>query len=160
MVHDSITANRTANGHCARIGCSKATLSAMDPALLQLLGSLGAILALAAIAWALRLGQPPLLEDAAHARALAREADTGFDPAEAALSRDRAAAILTDGEGRIMVLRRHGTHFAARILEPGARARCDGEALVVATTDRRFGEVRLDLAEDSRSWASRIGALG
>ena len=46
------------------------------------------------------------------------------------------------------------------ILEPGARARCDGQALVVTTTDRRFGEVRLDLAGDSRSWASRIGALG
>lgn len=131
----------------------------MDPALLQLIGSLVAILILAAIAWALKLGQAPGIADEDEARALAREADTGFVPDAAAVSRDGAAAILADHDGRVMVLRRHGTHFAARVLEPGAQATVEGDALIVAPTDRRFGITRLELGEHADTWASRIDAL-
>ncbi|GAB5348897.1 hypothetical protein [Alteriqipengyuania sp. 357] len=132
----------------------------MDPALLQLLGSLVAILVLAGIARALKLGGAPEIADEDHAMRLAREADSGFTPAEAARSRDASGAILADAQGRIMVLRRHGAHFAARVLQPGARARAEGDLLVVATTERRFGEVTLALGQAARTWESRIEALG
>ena len=132
----------------------------MDDQLLQLLGSLAAILALAAIAWALKLGQGPVVADAEEAFGLAREADTGFDPAEAMVSQDGATAILADAKGRIMVLKRHGTHFAARLLEPGAQAACSNGILLVTPADRRFGAVRLDLGEQAQAWESRVNALG
>ncbi|MEL7730082.1 hypothetical protein AAG612_11130 [Citromicrobium bathyomarinum] len=131
----------------------------MDPALLQLIGSLAAILVLAGIAWALKLGTGPHLADGEDAMGRAYEADTGFDPVEAVCSRDGKGAILTDARGRIMVLRRHGSHFAGRVLEPGAQALLDGAILTVVTTDRRYGRVTLDLGDDARAWASRIDAL-
>ena len=71
----------------------------MDSQLLQLGGSLLAILVLAGIAWALKLGQPRTIDTAERALALAREADTAFDPSEAAVGRDGSAAILADSAG-------------------------------------------------------------
>lgn len=127
--------------------------------LLQLGGSLVAILALAGIARALKLGPPPEIADSPDAMRLAREADSGFDPAQAAVSRDGAGAILADGEGRMMVLRRHGSHFAGRLLEPGARATIDGAILRIALADPRFGPATLDLGDDARAWAARVEAL-
>ena len=132
----------------------------MDTALLQLLGSLVAILVLAGIAWTLKLGAGPELTRSEDAMALAREADTGFDPVEAACSRDGNAAIAADARGRIMVLRRHGSHFAGRVLEPGAQARRDGAIVTIVTTDRRYGRVTLDLGDQAQAWASRVDALG
>ena len=108
----------------------------MDSQLLQLGGSLLAILVLAGIAWALKLGQPRTIDTAERALTLAREADTAFDPSEAAVGRDCSAAILADSAGRIMVLRRHGTHFAARVLEPGTPANSDGDFLTIVPRDR------------------------
>ena len=122
----------------------------MDSQLLQLGGSLLAILVLAGIAWALKLGQPRTIDTAERALALAREADTAFDPSEAAVGRDGSAAILADSAGRIMVLRRHGTHFAARVLEPGTPAHSDGDILTIVP----------DLGPEAQAWASRIEALG
>ncbi|MEL7739428.1 hypothetical protein AAG614_13680 [Citromicrobium bathyomarinum] len=132
----------------------------MDTQLLQLGGSLLAILVLAGIAWALKLGQPRTIDTAERACALAREADTAFDPSEAAVGRDGSAAILADSAGRIMVLRRHGTHFAARVLEPGTPAHSDGDILTIVPRDRRYGPVVLDLGPEAQAWASRIEALG
>lgn len=131
----------------------------MDGAVLQIGGSLVAILILAAIAWALKLGPSARIEDEDDARRFAREADTRFDPQNASVSRGNEAAILDDRQGRIMVLRRHGTHFAGRVLEPGAHAtRHDGK-LTIATTDRRFGLVTLDLGDAAQAWELRVDAL-
>ena len=131
----------------------------MDGQAFQLIGSLVAILALAGIAWALKLGRGATIRDRNHAMRLAREADTGFDPVEATVAQNGAGAILADSDGRMMVLRRHGSHFAARVLEQGAQALRDGAILTVATTDRRFGRVTLDLGDEAQAWAARIDAL-
>ena len=132
----------------------------MDPALVQLAGSLVAILVLAGIARALKLGAAPEIADEDHAMHLAREADSAFAPVEATRSKDGSGAILADAQGRIMVLRRHGAHFAARVLQPGASARADDGLLVVVTAERRFGAVTLALGHAAESWESRIEALG
>ena len=131
----------------------------MDGQLLQLGGSLVAILVLAALAWALKLGPSPKIADEADARRLANEADTGFGPSEVAVSVDGASAILADSRGRIMVLRKHGTHFAARVLEPGAGATAADGVLTVTPTDRTFGKVELDLGDAAKTWESRLDAL-
>ena len=131
----------------------------MEGQTLQLIGSLVAILVLAAIAWALKLGRSANIEGAQHAMALASEADSGFDPAEAAVSRDGRSALVGDHDGRIMVLRSHGAQFAGRVLEPGTATRIGGDSLTVTPADRRYGPVTLDLGEHARTWARRIDAL-
>ncbi|WP_370177291.1 hypothetical protein [Alteriqipengyuania sp.] len=131
----------------------------MEPQLLQLIGSLVAILVLAAIAWGLGLGRTAGIADEARALELAREADSGFEPASAAISSDGAAALITDDAGRIMVLRRHGAQFAARILVRGAAASRNGGVLTLDPADRRFGKVTLDLGDEAQAWVSRINAL-
>ena len=131
----------------------------MDTQILVLGGSLAAILALAGIAWALRLGEPLRIDDPNHAKALAREADTAFAPAEAAVCEEGGAAIVADAAGRIMVLRRHGAHIAGRVLDPGASARVEHGTLTVVPTDRTYGPVALKLSEHAQSWAARVDGV-
>ena len=131
----------------------------MEGQTLQLIGSLVAILVLAAIAWALKLGRSANIEGAQHAMALASEADSGFDPAEAAVSRDGASAIVADKTGRIMVLRSHGAQFAGRVLEPGSTTQVESHTLTVTPADRRYGPVTRDLGDQAQAWAARIDAL-
>ena len=131
----------------------------MDGALFQLLGSFVAIFALAGIALGLKLGRPTHIIDEAHAYALASEADSAFEPSEAALAQDGSGAILADAGGQILVLRQHGSHFAGRVLDAGARARIEGGTLVVIPAERRFGRVALKLGDDVQAWAARIDAL-
>ncbi|MEL7690265.1 hypothetical protein [Citromicrobium bathyomarinum] len=131
----------------------------MEGQTLQLIGSLAAILVLAGIAWALKLGHSTRIEGAQHAMALASEADSGFDPVEAAVSRDGDGAIVADKAGRIMVLRGHGAQFAGRVLEPGSATQVETHSLIVTPADRRYGPVTLDLGDEAQAWALRIDAL-
>ena len=131
----------------------------MDGQALQLIGSLAAILVLAGIAWALKLGRSTRIEDVQHAMALARDADSSFEPVEAAVSHDGVCAIIADAAGRIMVLRSHGAQFAGRVLEPGSTTQVESHTLTVTPADRRYGPVTLDLGDQAQAWAARIDAL-
>lgn len=133
-------------------------MSALPPQLLQFLGSLVAILALAWVAKRLGLGPSPTLADEAAARTAFDHALPGFVAQELAIDRDGHGAIARDRLGRILVLRPHGTHFAGRLLGPGAQAQEDGGALVVDTADRRFGAARLALSDPS-AWVKAIDAM-
>ena len=130
----------------------------IPPALLQLVGSLAAIAALAALAWWLKLGPARRLESEADARREASEAADGFEPVEVALDREGRAALLRDGAGHILLLRQHGTHFAGRLLTPAAHARIDDRALVVDTAEKRYGRVRLELGDPS-AWLAHIESI-
>lgn len=127
--------------------------------LIQFGGSLLAILALAGIAWKLRLGGDTRIRDEAHLRELAEEALCGFDPVEIALDKAGLAALARDADGRVMLLRRHGAHFASRLLDGHAHVRLDRQFLVVGTSDRRFGEITLDLGDDAPTWAASLRRL-
>lgn len=127
--------------------------------LLQLAGSLLAILALAGLAWKLGLGGERRIRDQDHARELADEAIPGFAAQEIALDRAGQAALARDGEGRILLLRRHGVHFAARMLAGHAHARLDRGLLIVGTDDRRFGSIALDLGPQAQYWAASLRRL-
>ena len=131
----------------------------LHPQLLQFVGSLAAILVLAAIAWALKLGPAPALSTEEGARQAASEAVDGFEPEDIALDRQGRAALLRDATGAILLLRPHGTHFAGRLLGPQARARLEDGRLVVDTAEKRYGSVTLDIA-DPQAWVQRIEAIG
>ena len=128
--------------------------------LLQFAGSLAAILMLAAIAWKLRLGGDARLHDADQARALAEDALCGFDAVEIAIDRAGMAALLRDGAGRVMLIRRHGAHWAARLLDSSAHARLDRNRLTVASGETRFGSVTLDLGDQAQVWADSLRRPG
>lgn len=127
--------------------------------LLRLGGSLLAIFALAGLAWKLGLGGDLRIRDEAHARELAEEAVCGFDAQETAVDRSGHAALLRGGDGRVLLLRRHGAHMAARVLTDHAHARLDRELLVIGTAERLFGEVTLDLGQQAQYWAASLRRL-
>jgi hypothetical protein len=127
--------------------------------LLRLGGSLLAIFALAGLAWKLRLGGDLRIRDGAHAQELAEEAMHGFEAVDIAIDRAGHAALLRDADGHVLLLRRHGAHFAARLLTCHAHARLDRHQLVVRTAEKRFGEVTLDLGPQAQYWAASLRRL-
>ncbi|MGB3472881.1 MAG: hypothetical protein WBA51_18850 [Erythrobacter sp.] len=130
----------------------------LHPQLTQFGGSLIAILVLAGIAWALKLGGKPKLHDDADVARAANEVEDGFVPGRSSISREGAAALARDQAGRIMVIKRHGNRFAGRIIDGRARCREEVDGLVVETGDARFGSVRLSLI-DASYWADAINRL-
>lgn len=125
---------------------------------LQTGGSLIAILALYFVARALKLGGKPRLGDKAQVQACAGEVEEGFDAQRVSIARDGAAALASDADGRIMVIKRHGNRFAGRILTRSAAVREEVDGLVVNTAEARFGAVRLSI-DDPAYWADAINRL-
>ena len=128
------------------------------PALLQFVGSLAAIVALAALAWWLKLGPARRLENEEDARREASDAVDSFEAVEIALDREGRAALLRTAAGQVLLLRQHGSHFAGRVLTPAAQARIEGDALVVDTAEKRYGGVRLEL-DDPSLWVQHIESI-
>ena len=124
--------------------------------LLQFGGSLLAILLIALLAHRLKLGGDARIRSEEQARALAEEAMFGFQPVEVAIDRAGMGALLRDQAGRIMLLRRHGSHFAGRLIDSHAHIRLDRNSLMLATSDRRFGSVTFDLGEKAAIWAASL----
>jgi hypothetical protein len=124
--------------------------------LIQVGGSLVAILALAWIAHRLRLGGDARIRSEDEARSLANEAIYGFDPVEIAIDKAGMGALCRDAHGRVLLLRRHGSHFASRLLDSHAHARLDRGFLTLATSDRTFGSVTLDLGNQAQAWAASL----
>ncbi|MEL6876508.1 MAG: hypothetical protein AAGL68_00225 [Pseudomonadota bacterium] len=131
----------------------------IDARLLQFGGSLIAILVLAWLALALRLGPRPKLVGHHDAAQAAGEVQDGFAAVESAVAADGSAAVLRDPVGKIMVLKEHGTHFAGRVLTASARASIEGNTLSIDSGERRFGAVTLNI-EAPQAWADAINRLG
>lgn len=131
----------------------------IPPALLQFLGSLAAILAIGWLVSKMKLGGDERIRDEDHARTLADQQLYGFEPTEIAIDRSGYGAIMRDAEGRVLVLRRHGAHFAGRVLTSHAKCRLDRRNLTIGTEDRRFGSVTLDLGEEASHWAASLRRL-
>ncbi len=126
----------------------------------QLLLSLGAILLVGWIVSRLGLGGDVRLRDEAQARELAAASLCGFVPTDVALDRAGIGALIRDTTGRVMVLRRHGAHFAARLLDSHAFARLDHNFLTIGTGEARFGAITLDLGDQAQVWASSLRRIG
>lgn len=130
------------------------------PALLvQTSGSLAAVLALAGLAWWMKLGGTPVLDHEALLHRAAREVADHFAVADFVIAQDGAAALARDADGQIMVIRRHGNRFAGRILTPRAMAHAHGQMLEVDCAEPGFGTTWLVLV-NPEPWAVAINQLG
>lgn len=126
----------------------------MQPAI-----SLAAILGLAWLARQMGLGTGVRIRDADHARQLGSEAICGFKVADLALDRAGNGALLRDNQGRLLLIKRHGAHFAARLLDTQANARLDRNFLTIGSGERAFGQVTLDLGDKAQVWARSLQRL-
>jgi len=123
---------------------------------LQFGASLAAILLLAGLARRLGLGGDIRLRETEQARRLGEEALCGFEAEDIALDRAGIGALLRDRDGRVMVLRRHGARWAARLLDGHETVRLDRTFLTVATRERNFGAITLDLGDQAQVWAGSL----
>jgi hypothetical protein len=132
----------------------------MSVTILKFLGSLLAVGLMVAVAWRLRLGGGGAkLANEAEARALADNAVCGFDAVELALDASGKGALLRDAGGRILLLRPHGVHFAARLLDRASSSVRDGPCLTIVTSDASFAPAVLELGDAAEAWDKRIAAL-
>ena len=123
---------------------------------LQFGGSLAAILLLAWLARRLGLGGDPRLRDPDEARRLAGEALCGFEAQDVVLDRAGIGALLRDSAGRVMLLRRHGVRWAARLVDSHAGVRLDRGFMTIATGEPAFGAITLDLGDQAQAWAGSL----
>ena len=130
----------------------------IPPLLLQFGGSLVAIFALYALARALRLGGKPVLKDDESVRFAASEVEDGFDAHRIAIAKGGIAALASDPDGRMMVIKRHGNQFAGRILDENTRVSEEVDAIIVDCGDARYGAVRLSL-DRPEIWVDAINRL-
>ena len=126
---------------------------------IQLAISVVLILGVTWLSRKLALGSDVRLRDEAEARALAEAAVCGFRPRELALDRAGIAALARDDAGRVMLLRRHGAQFAARLLDDHAYTRLDRNFLTVGTGEHYYAPVTLDLGDQAAVWAASLRRL-
>jgi hypothetical protein len=127
--------------------------------LIQLVISIVLIMGVAWLSRKLALGTDVRLRSEDEARALARAALCGFEPAELTLDRAGIGALLRDRQGRTMLLRRHGAQFAARLLDSHADTRLDRNFLTIGTGERFYEPVTLDLGDQAQVWAASLRRL-
>ncbi len=126
---------------------------------IQLAVSVALILAVTKLAHYLGLGADVRLRNEAEARELARSALCGFEPAELVLDRAGIGALARDTKGRVLLLKRHGAHFAGRLLDSHASTRLDRNFLTIGSGERRFEPITLDLGEQAQIWAASLRRL-
>lgn len=124
--------------------------------LIQLGASLVAVLFVAWLVKRMGLGADPRIADDAHAIRLADDAETGFGGVEVARDRAGFAAIVRNAEGRMLLIRAHGNHFAARPVDAEVEGRLDKDFLTLTIPERTFGAVTLHLGKEAGVWASRM----
>ena len=105
-------------------------------------GSLAAVLALAGIAWALRLGRDGRIASPEEAADAAEQSLAGFATEGAVVGADGGGALAVDRSGRLAAMKRHGARIAVREVTWRAM-RSTAEGIVIETGDKRFGSVTL-----------------
>lgn len=130
----------------------------IHPLLVQFGGSLIAIFALYALARALKLGGQPRFDSEESVRFAAGEVEDGYNAERIAIARGGAAALTSDADGKIMLIKRHGNQFAGRVLTPRARVHEEVDAITIDCGEAHFGKVRLSI-EHPGIWVDAINRL-
>ena len=112
----------------------------------QLGGSLAAILVLAGVAWALKLGRDTVIADRAEAMMLAEDALSGFEADRAWLSREGRAAVVIGRDRSIAVLCMRGANPVARRLKRPL-CRLHGRSVVIMIGERLLRKATIDLMD-------------
>jgi len=134
----------------------------MTPLVITLLKLGVSILAILFLAWLARflgLGGDVRIRSDEQARAIADEIISGFDPVDIAIDKAGMGALMRDAQGRHLLIRRHGAHFAGRLLDNHSETRLDQNFLTVGTGERTFGRVTLHLGKEAQYWASGLRHL-
>ncbi|HVF92867.1 MAG TPA: hypothetical protein VM900_00980 [Sphingomonas sp.] len=105
-------------------------------------GSLVAILALAGVAWALKLGRVERIGSPEEAAEAAEQCLAGFATVGAVVGADGSGALAVTDDGRVAVMKRHGARIAVREVTWHA-VRSTPAGIVVETGERRFGTVAI-----------------
>ena len=122
----------------------------------QLAGSIVGVFAIAALIRYLGMGHSKLADEA-QAQRLAEDMVSGFHAAEVILSESRDAALLIGQDKSFVVLKTHGSKFAARHLQSPLNFVRAEENIEVDSGERAYGKVLLTLsAEKSESLADRL----
>ncbi|MGP1283384.1 MAG: hypothetical protein ACTS1X_10445 [Parasphingopyxis sp.] len=125
--------------------------------MVTLIGSLAAVFMLAAIAWWLGMGKAVPIADDATALRLARDAQSGFEPAAVARDRRGGSALVAGEDGSFLLIRPHGARVAARMFRAPPAISRDGGKLKIHSGERMFGDVMLDLGEaEAQRWADQL----
>jgi hypothetical protein len=124
--------------------------------LAKLGGSIITILLLAWTAKRMGLGGDVRIRNEEHARLLAEEAICGFEPADIILDRAGIGALMKDAQGRHLLIRRHGSQFAGRLLDGHSDSRLDHHFLTIGTDEKSFGKVTLNLGPEAQQWAAGL----
>ena len=127
--------------------------------LVKLGGSVAAILFLAWLARWLDLGGDVRIRSDEQARMIADQILSGFDPVDIAIDKAGIGALMRDAGGRHLLVRRHGAHFAGRLLDRHSDTRLDQNFLTVGTGEKTFGKVTLNLGERAQYWAAGLRHL-
>ncbi len=106
-------------------------------------GSIGAILVMVLVAWALGLGRGAAIASAAEARETAEGMISGFDGGEALVGSDGRAALVHGKAGDAALLKMHGARVAARHLRLPLTTVSTPDGLRIDSGDKRFGAVLL-----------------
>lgn len=112
------------------------------PLLITSLISFIIILAVTALVRGLRLGEVRL-ESRAQAFDWAAKNVPFFAPVDAIISEDGQGALVSDANGRIVLIKRHGAKFAGRLLERPLDIAREGPIWCVGSGDQQFGRVRM-----------------
>lgn len=127
---------------------------------IQALVSLAGVIALWRLCGRFGLGGDVRIRDDEAAARLASESLDGFHAVQIGIDRAGIGAILRDDLGRVLLLRRHGVHFAARLLDNHSGVRLDRNFLTITTDDRHFGVTTLNLGPQAQVWAGSFRRLG
>jgi len=114
---------------------------------LILIGSLAAILAVAALVHFLKLGDTSI-ESEAHAIQLAEDNVSGFAGDKAIVSQDKEAAVVLGNNTNAALIKRHGAQFAIREVELPLNLKQDGDVHIIDSGELRFGRITLSLAKE------------
>ena len=126
---------------------------------LKLGGSIAAILFLAWFARWLDLGGDVRIRSEEQAREIADQIIGGFEPVDIAIDKAGIGALMRDASGRHLLIRRHGAHFAGRLLDRHSDTRLDQNFLTVGTGEKTFGKVTLNLGPQAQHWAAGLRHL-
>lgn len=131
----------------------------IPPLILQSAGSLIAIVAIYALARAMKLGGAPRITEAHEVQSIAEQVEQGFLAERVSVARKGDAALAIDKRaGRIMLIKRHGNKFSGRVLTSAARVHETVDAITVDCGEARFGSVQLSI-EDPGYWVDAINRL-
>lgn len=120
-------------------------------------GSLAAVLLLAGIAWALKLGEPGRIADAGEARRLAEDWLSAFEAGDAVVGADGGGAVVFGDAGSVALIRASGARFIVREVR-APRWRLSPEGLIVEAGDPIPVRLALDHAA-ATAVGARLDAL-